>query len=556
MADGFRKIEESAYRIIRERNIYETEKNTFHRYLRESTPLSELPPNTNNALTMKPQHIHFIGICGVAMSALALAFKREGWKVTGSDVGFYPPISTYLKDNNVDYYPGWHPEKMVADGKPDVVVVGNVAGTQNPEWLYVQKHKLNYKSYPEIIKEFFIKPHSIVCAGTYGKSTSTTLLTWILKETGYNPSYMFGGLSLNNMPSAAMSDPANFPRESGASWSVVEGDEYKASRWDNGPKFAYYSPSHLLLTSVVWDHADVYPTEADYFEVFTKLYKSISTSGVRVISEQADHIINKDTGLASAFKKMLRPDVKSNTVIYGKTDVATYRYTNIAQTKDGLQFDIIHNDKKYTITSPCLGEYMADNITGCFAMADQIGIAPEKIIAAIKTFAGMKRRLEKRFDSNITIFDDIAHSPTKAKSVLKTLKTIYNCHPEQDDKRKIIAVFEPNTGNRRPQAESWYDNAFAAADEVVIPRLTKIKIDEIEEPPFEGEQLASIIGKTHPTVRFIDEDAQLIEYLSTKETGSIIIFLGSHGFRGMIEEVVKNVENKKAAKLLVPSQTL
>lgn len=469
---------------------------------------------------MKNKHIHFIGICGVAMSALALAFKRNGWKVTGSDVGFYPPISTYLKDNKVDYYPGWHPEKMTAEGNPDVVVVGNVAGSQNPEWLYVQEHKLNYKSYPEIIKEFFIKPHSIICAGTYGKSTSTTLLTWILKETGYNPSYMFGGLSLNDMSAAELSN---------GDWSVVEGDEYKASRWDNGPKFAYYSPTHLLLTSVVWDHADVYPTEAEYFNAFSKLYKSIPTSGVRVISEQADGIVNKNTGLASAFKKMLRPDIKTNTVIYGKTVVAAYRYTNIQQTKDGLQFDILHGDKKYTIHSPCLGEYMADNITGCFAMADQMRIVPEKIIAAIKTFVGMKRRLEKRFDGNVTIFDDIAHSPTKAKSVLETLKKIYNT--------KVIAVFEPNTGNRRPQAANWYDNAFAAADEVVIPRLTKVKVDETEEPPFEGEQLATIIARTHANTRYIDEDAHLIAHLRNSEPNSVIIFLGSHGFRGMIEEL-------------------
>lgn len=454
------------------------------------------------------------------MSALALAFKRNGWKVTGSDVGFYPPISTYLKDNKVDYYPGWHPEKMTAEGNPDVVVVGNVAGSQNPEWLYVQEHKLNYKSYPEIIKEFFIKPHSIICAGTYGKSTSTTLLTWILKETGYNPSYMFGGLSLNDMSAAELSN---------GDWSVVEGDEYKASRWDNGPKFAYYSPTHLLLTSVVWDHADVYPTEAEYFNAFSKLYKSIPTSGVRVISEQADGIVNKNTGLASAFKKMLRPDIKTNTVIYGKTVVAAYRYTNIQQTKDGLQFDILHGDKKYTIHSPCLGEYMADNITGCFAMADQMRIVPEKIIAAIKTFVGMKRRLEKRFDGNVTIFDDIAHSPTKAKSVLETLKKIYNT--------KVIAVFEPNTGNRRPQAANWYDNAFAAADEVVIPRLTKVKVDETEEPPFEGEQLATIIARTHANTRYIDEDAHLIAHLRNSEPNSVIIFLGSHGFRGMIEEL-------------------
>jgi UDP-N-acetylmuramate: L-alanyl-gamma-D-glutamyl-meso-diaminopimelate ligase len=124
------------------------------------------------------QHFHFIGICGVAMSALALAFKRQGYTVTGSDAGFYPPVSTHLKDAGIDFYPGWHPEKM---GTPDLVIVGNVAGSSNPEWLAVQEKNLPYKSYPEVVRDFFIKrkKHSIVCAGTYGKSTSTALLLYV-----------------------------------------------------------------------------------------------------------------------------------------------------------------------------------------------------------------------------------------------------------------------------------------------------------------------------------------------------------------------------------------
>src|SRR3989338_11359512 len=130
-------------------------------------------------MTMEAKKIHFIGICGVAMSALALAFKKQGWNVTGSDAGFYPPISTYLKEAGVDFYPGWHPEKM---GTPDLVVVGNVAGSENPELIAVQEKKIPYKSYPEVIKEFFIKKNSIVCAGTFGKSTTATLMTWILKN--------------------------------------------------------------------------------------------------------------------------------------------------------------------------------------------------------------------------------------------------------------------------------------------------------------------------------------------------------------------------------------
>jgi len=243
--------------------------------------------------------IHFIGICGVAMSALAIAFKKAGheklpdgslvpcFEVSGSDVGFFPPVSTNLEKHNIKFYPGWHPEKM---GTPDLVVVGNVASSTNPEWQYVQEKKLNYKSYPEAIEEFFIKENSIVCAGTYGKTTTSALLAFVLSECGYNPSYMFGGIAVDEgFDSASL---GNEPRkvqtssEPRGGYSVTEGDEYKSARWDNGAKFFHYHPTHLLLTAIQWDHADVYPTEESYFEAFEKLVKSVPENGLLVMSEQ------------------------------------------------------------------------------------------------------------------------------------------------------------------------------------------------------------------------------------------------------------------------------
>src|SRR3989338_8097667 len=167
------------------------------------------------------KRIHFIGICGVAMSALAAAFHKEGWDVTGSDVGFFPPISDYLKDNNISFYPGWHPEKMTEGGNPDIVVVGNVAGSANAEFIYARKNNLNYKSYPEVIAEYIVQKNSLVCAGTYGKTSTTALLTLILNKAGINPTYMFGGLSLNLPVSAKIN---NTEKKDGL--SVLEGDEY------------------------------------------------------------------------------------------------------------------------------------------------------------------------------------------------------------------------------------------------------------------------------------------------------------------------------------------
>ncbi|MBI5729323.1 MAG: hypothetical protein HY983_03745 [Candidatus Magasanikbacteria bacterium] len=485
------------------------------------------------------KHIHFIGICGVAMSALAIAFKKENWHVTGSDVGFYPPISTHLKDAGIDFYPGWHPNKMIAAGVPDLVVVGNVASSHNPEWLYVQEKKLNYQSYPEVIAKYFVKKNSIVVAGTFGKTTSTALVTWILREAGFDPSYMFGGLGLNGLESAGIAD---------TSWSVLEGDEYKASRSDTGPKFAYYAPTHLLLTSVVWDHADVYQTEASYVEAFRKLVAMVPANGLRVISEKAIGVIPVKTGIYSKtgltidsrFRGNDKKNWGDNVVTYGHDAANDYVYTNCVQTKNGLTFDIIHEQKKYSMKSSCLGEYMADNITGCFTLAHQLGITPEKIITAVGMFRGMKRRLEKRYAAppagGVSVFDDIAHSPSKATAILETLKAVYKTH--------LIAVFEPNAGCRRPQAALWYDHAFAAADEVIIPRLTKIKVDENEAPPFEGEDIARLIGKTHKKVEYIDDDGALITTLKKRlHPRAVVVFLGSHGFRGMIETLITKLSS-------------
>lgn len=511
------------------------------------------------------KRIHFIGICGVAMSALALALKRAGYEVTGSDVGIYPPISTYLKENGINYYVGWHPEKM---GKPDLVVIGNVASSNNPEWLYVQEHKLNYKSYPEVIKEFFIKENSIVCAGTYGKTTSSALLTWILKENNFDPSYMFGGISLNGIPSASLGDnsPSAHANSLRTTYSVVEGDEYKSARWDNGPKFAHYSPTHLLLTAVVWDHADVYPTEELYFDAFQKLVDNIPEGGLIVVNENVSHITYPI----------------SRKITYGKSKNNDYQYSNFTQTKDGIEFTITTKDTDYGLRVTGYGDYNAENITGCFAMAHQLGIEPENIIKAIASFKNIKRRLEKRYSNGVTVFDDIAHSPKKAESVLASLRRVYSeTEPSESEESlskthknasintdftpkekgslpavgvvgitpRIICVFEPNGGNRQSESIPGYDNAFINADEVIIPHLTTIKQDPTKPQVMDGQQLTDVIAKTHNNVKYIDDDNILINHLTNKpHAGDVIVFCGSHGFRGIIEELITQFRASEATR--------
>ncbi len=465
--------------------------------------MSQVPPN--------PKHIHIIGIAGVATSAIAIAFHKIGWKVTGSDKAIFPPVSTELEKHKIDFYVGWHPEKV---GKPDFIMTGG-SGTSpnNPEVIYAKENSIPVYDYPKVLEDYFIKKNSIVTVGTWGKTTSSSLLSFILIQASMNPSYFTGGLSLSH-------DTGAIGQGAQSDWSVVEGDEYQVSISDKRPKFVYYHPSHLLLTSVSWDHADLYPTEESYFKVFHELV------------EKPELIVacNDDAGV----KKVLK-DSKKKIVTYGKTPEANYYYHSIIHTKNGLTFKIKNREKEYEIKSPMLGRFNAENITGAFAMAVEIGIKPETAVQAITNFKGIKRRFEKRFENDVTVMD--CHAPTaeKASSILESTREVYD--------KKIIAVYEPNIGGRQRSSASMYDNAFKNADMVIIPRLSHLKVAEGDiERPMEGDELASVIAKTHKNVVFMENDTQLVKtVVDTAKKDDIIVFLGSHGFRGMIEETVKLV---------------
>ncbi len=453
------------------------------------------------------RHIHIIGICGVATSAIAIAFKKAGYIVTGSDKGFFPPISDELEKHGISFYAGWHPEQM---GNPDIVMTGG-SGTSpnNPETVYAKERGISVYDYPQLIQKYFIKENSIVVVGTWGKTTISSLLSFILLDNNMNPSYFTGGLSLSH-DSGAISD---------SKWSIVEGDEYQVSISDKRPKFVYYSPTHLLLTSVSWDHADLYPTEEIYFDTFKKLISDIPEHGTIVANIDNDGV-----------KKIV-----DKAITYGKSN-ADYVYSNVEQNENGLKFEITSEGRIYNITSKLLGVFQAENITGAFAMAKSIGLDPKQIINSISKFQGMKRRLEKRFDGDIKVFDDIAHSGEKANAVLKNLRSIY--------KGKIVAIFEPNIGGRERNSKKLYDNAFNSADYVIIPRLTKLKIDSGKDTqPIDGNELANFISNTNKNTVCIEDDSELVKSILNKTNkGDIIVFLGSHGFRGMIEEVISKLK--------------
>lgn len=459
------------------------------------------------------KHIHIIGIAGVATSAIAIALKNASWKVTGSDKGFFPPVSTALADAGISFYAGWHPEKMIATGIPDIVMIGGAGkSSENPETIFAKEKKIPIYSYPEILEKYFLRENSLVTAGTWGKSTTSALLSFIFEKVGFDPSYMFGGISLSQDRSAKITD---------GTWSIIEGDEYTGSQFDNKAKFFHYHPTHLLLTSVLWDHADVYPTSESYFDAFKKLLDEVLKNTLVVVCSD-----NKD-----ALQICKNAKHSPRIVTYGKSD-ADYIYSDVSFTKNGLSLEIENKGEKYLIESPLLGSFQAENIAGCFAMSAECGISKEKITESIEQFKGLKRRMEKRFEDKITVIDDIAHSPEKAKTILATLKEIY--------RGKIFAIFEPNIGSREQSSIPKFDAAFKDADEVIIPRLSSVKVRTGVYAPMGGEEIAKVISKSHVHACYIALDETLVRHLKdSAKPGDCIIFLGSHSFRGMIQELIK-----------------
>src|SRR3989338_2469061 len=467
-----------------------------------------------------PESVHIIGICGVATSALAMAFHKKGVRVTGSDKGFFPPVSTELQKHGISFYAGWHPEN-IARNRPEMIVIGGGgSSSSNPEVVYAGKNNIPILSFAEALGKYVVKNKSIVIAGTWGKTTISSLLSFILLKAGMDPSYFTGGLSLSH-DAGAISD---------SDWSVVEGDEYQVSISNKSPKFFYYNPTHLLLTSVSWDHADLYTTEKSYFEIFRELIARIPNDG-RIVACIDDPGVNK-----------IIKETERSSVLYGQNDKAHYRYHSVTHTKDGLSFSIDYRGlsadrqgRTSVIRSPILGIFNAENITGSFAMAEDIGIPVPVIIQAIQDFKGIRRRLEKRFEGDMTVLDCHAPTPDKVVSVLHSIREVYD--------KKIIAIFEPNIGGRQNETITKYDDAFKNADIVIIPHLTKLKISEdTKKESLDGEQLTKVISQTHKDSFFIEDDAKLVDFvIANAKKGDCVVFLGSHGFRGMIEDVIKKL---------------
>src|SRR4051812_7823151 len=402
--------------------------------------------------TDEPLHYHLIGIAGTAMASLAGLLRAAGHTVTGSDENVYPPMSDQLRELGIDYAVGYRPENL--HPRPDWVVVGNAISRGNPELEAVLDQRLPYTSAAVTVKEEFLRTRKpLAVAGTHGKTTTTSLLAWVLESAGLNPSFLIGGVAENFGSSFRLTD---------SEWFVVEADEYDTAYFDKGPKMWHYLPYVGVVNNIEFDHADIYRDEEAYRFAFARFVNLVPRSGTLVAGW--DSPIARELAAASpapveAFA------YGGDAVDAGARPLWTAR--DVSFGPEGTRFTALRAGEPWgDVVTPLTGAFNVRNCLAVIATAEFIGADRAGVLEGLRTFRSVKRRMELRGEARgVTVIDDFAHHPTAVRETIDAVRQRYVGRP-------IVAVFEPRsyTAQRR-EFQAEYARAFAGADQVVLAGL-------------------------------------------------------------------------------------
>ncbi|MBF0381581.1 MAG: UDP-N-acetylmuramate:L-alanyl-gamma-D-glutamyl-meso-diaminopimelate ligase [Magnetococcales bacterium] len=404
------------------------------------------------------KHLHIIGICGTAMAGLAALAKDKGWQVTGSDAGIYPPMSTFLEQQDIKMYEGFSADNL--NPTPDQILVGNAISRGNPELEALMDMGLQYCSGAQwLFENVLSERHPVVVTGTHGKTSTTSLIAKVLDSGGWQPGFFIGGIPQD------FGQGVRFPK---SKWVVVEGDEYDTAFFDKRPKFLHYRPRTLILHNLEFDHADIYPDLEAIRKQFRLLLRSVPASG-HVIANGDDPEI-----------KALLPYAFSKLVTYGFSKENNY-YAKLLQ-KDCRRWQVCSNEQTLlTVDWNLIGRHNVINGMAAAAVALVHGMEPEQVKVGLQSFKGVARRLQKRCElKDITIYDDFAHHPTAIKTTLQGLKAVAGT------RGRVWVVLEPrsNTMRRRIHQDRLGD-ALSPADKIILARpaprgLTKEELLDVD----------------------------------------------------------------------------
>jgi UDP-N-acetylmuramate: L-alanyl-gamma-D-glutamyl-meso-diaminopimelate ligase len=468
------------------------------------------------------KRIYLIGICGTAMASLAGMLRERGFEVAGSDEHVYPPMSTYLERLGIPILEGYTNEHLETF-RPDLVVVGNAAARTNPEAAAVVERDLPYTSMPEAIHQLFIRgKHSVVVTGTHGKTTTTSLMAWILEAAGRDPSLVVGGIPLNFNHNFKLGGGEHF---------VIEGDEYNTAFFDKGPKFLHYRANSLLLNNIEFDHADIY----DSLEAIIAAFRA----AVQQLGSGDAAIANGDDPLVMA----LRADSRAPWITFGLDAGHDWSATAIDYAPAGVSFTCLREGREwFRFRTTLAGRHNVYNTLGCIATAVRLGLSAEEIQKGLTSFEGIKRRMEVRgVERGVTVIDDFAHHPTAIETTLRGARGRY-------PGRRIWALFEPRSiSSARKEFEEGYKTAFREADRVIIGPVfhkgryeTRYGLDKMMSVPAIVESL----GENGIDARQIDDFDEIAASVSAGAVSDdVVIVMSSGAFGGVHERILARLRS-------------
>jgi UDP-N-acetylmuramate: L-alanyl-gamma-D-glutamyl-meso-diaminopimelate ligase len=463
------------------------------------------------------EHIHLIGICGTAMASLAGLLKQRGFHVTGSDAAAYPPMSDLLRALQIPVAEPYAEKNL--QPRPDLVVVGNAISRGNVELEYILDNRIPFRSLPQVLHENFLRGREpIVVAGTHGKTTTTSMLAWIFQMAGRNPSFLIGGVAENFGSSFALRQSRHF---------ILEGDEYDTAFFDKGPKFLHYFPDSVILTSVEFDHADIYKDLDSVKTAFKRLVNLVPRSGYIVAYDNSSNV---DECIARAFCKVER---------YGMREGSIWRVRNLKFTETETSWTLEREGRNWAeLRMSLAGEYNVLNASAAAAMATRYDIPPKVVAEALATFKSVKRRLEVKAEvAGISIIDDFAHHPTAIAETLKALRTRYKG-------RRLWAVLEPRSNTlRRNVFFQELAASLALADEIVIATVFKAEAIPESERLSTAKLVKELKRGGHRARECKDADAIVESIVPELREGDVVAILSNGGFGGIYEKLPARLAN-------------
>jgi UDP-N-acetylmuramate: L-alanyl-gamma-D-glutamyl-meso-diaminopimelate ligase len=474
-------------------------------------------------LGQKLERVHVLGIAGSAMAPVAGMLKERGFQVTGSDVNVYPPASTSLDALGIRWNEGFREENL--QPAPDLAVVGNIVARGNPEIEYILDEKIPYCSMPQLLEGYFIPGHtSIVVAGTHGKTTTTAMLAWIFQVAGRRPDFLVGGVL------------RNFKEKSyglgGGEEFIIEGDEYETAFFDRGPKFLHYHPDELILTSLEYDHADIFPDLAAIALQFRRLVNLVPRRGRLLLWGESPEL--RETA-AKAFCPL---------ETFGLTPECDWYAGDILWQDSATEFRVVFRGSEVTrIRVPAAGRHNVLNALAAVALAYGRGVQCEAIEQALATFEGVRKRMEIKGEARgVLVVEDFAHHPTAIRVTLEAARTRW-------PGRKIWAAMEPRSNTmRRKIFQSVLPEALMIADAVLIGPVNRAQLLG-EQERLSPEQIAdSLLERGRPAKAFESAD-EIAEYLADHaKTGDLVMVLSNGSFDGLSGKLLEKFKSLAGAR--------